>query len=127
MQYQDRAGNTKNLLGSMETEPMTEATARAELHKWNPVRRHTRDFSPRGLQFSGDFLRLRARVYARDLYQFGWRRNEDVPPLRANFVLTLSDGSDTSDLYNEMRAGLGNFVESAVLEQEIEIEAGGGR
>jgi hypothetical protein len=64
-----------------------------------------------------------ARAYARDLYQFGWKRNEDVPPLRANFVLTISDGSDTSDLYNEMRAGLGNFVESAVIEQEIDVEA----
>jgi hypothetical protein len=63
-----------------------------------------------------------ARVYARDLYQFGMKRNEDVPPLKATFVLSISDGTETSDLYNEMRASLGNFVESAVIEQDIEID-----
>jgi len=124
LQYKTRRGDTQNLLGAMKTDPMTEAEARAELHKWNPVRRHSRDFSPRGLAFSGDALRLYARVYARDLYQFGWKRNEDVPPLRANFVLSLSDGTESSDLYNEMRSGLGNFVESAVVEQDIDIDLG---
>ncbi len=38
------------------------------------------------------------------------------------FVLTLSDGSDGSDLYNSMTQRLGTFVESAVVEQAIEIE-----
>ncbi|MGN6285530.1 MAG: S8 family peptidase [Afipia sp.] len=122
LQYRKPNGKVDNLLGSMKTDPMTEAEARAELHKWNPVRRHSRDFLSKGVAFSGDALRLYARVYARDLYQFGMKRNEDVPPLKATFVLSISDGTETSDLYNEMRASLGNFVESAVIEQDIEVD-----
>jgi hypothetical protein len=67
-------------------------------------------------------MRLYALVFVRDLYQFGVARNDEVQPLQAAFVLSLSDGTDGSELYNEMRATLGAFVESAVLDQEIEIE-----
>jgi hypothetical protein len=67
-------------------------------------------------------MRLYARVFVRDLFQFGLARNDEVEPLQVAFVLSLSDGTDGSDLYNEMRASLGTFVESAVLDQEIEIE-----
>lgn len=70
-------------------------------------------------------MRLYARVYARDLYQFGMRSNEDVPPLKAAFVLSLSDGSESDAVYNEMRAMLGNFVESAVLDIDLDVEHAG--
>lgn len=122
LQYQSTAGKTKSLLGTMKTSVVTEHEARSEFHKWNPVRRHCNDFTKNGLTFSGRHMRLYARVYARDLYQFGMRNNEDVGTLKAAFVLTLSDGTETGDLYNEMRTMLGNFVESAVLDQDIDIQ-----
>ena len=122
LQYDGRDGKRKNLLGTLKTSEVAEQKARAELHKWNPVRRHCRDFRQKALTFSGDAMRLYARVFARDLYQFGVARNDEVQPLQAAFVLSLSDGTDGSELYNEMRATLGTFVESAVLDQEIEIE-----
>ena len=123
LQYSGRGGETKNLLGTLKTSELPEQVARAELHKWHPVRRHCRDFRRNPLSFSGNTLRLYARVFVRDLYQFGLARNDEVQPLQAAFVLSLSDGTDGSELYNEMRASLGTFVESAVLDQEIEIEA----
>jgi hypothetical protein len=123
LQYASRKGKMQNLLGSVQMDEKTEASARAELHKWNPVRRHAKDFLGRGRSFSGNSFRLRARVYARDIYQFGMKRNEDIPALNVTFALTLSDGSSTSDLYNEMRSKLGTFVESAVIEHEIEVQA----
>ena len=123
LQYRSRKGQMQNLLGSMKTDDATEAEARAELQKWSPVRRHMRDFS-RGVSFSGDSFRLSARVFVRDLFQFdNMQRNEDVPPLKVVFVMTLSDGSATSDLYNEMRATLGAFVESAVIEHDVHVES----
>jgi hypothetical protein len=122
LQYTGQSGETKNLLGTLKTSELREMRARAELHKWNPVRHTRRDFSQIPLAFSGDTMRLYARVFVRDLFQFNYARNDDVPPLQVAFVLSLSDGTENSDLYNEMRATLGNFVESAVLDQEIEIE-----
>ena len=128
LQYRGRPANgktppVKNLLGTLKTDEIRETDARAEYFKWHPVRRHCRDFSSRGgLTFSGSTMRLFARVYMRDLYQFGLGRNDEVEPMEVAFVLSLHDGSDTSNLYNEMRATLGAYVESAVLDQEIDVE-----
>lgn len=122
LQYTGRNGTTKNLLGTLKTSKMPEQQARADLHKWNPIRRHCRNFRSPPLTFSGNTMRLYARVFVRDLYQFGMSRNDDVEPLQVAFVLSLSDGTDGGELYNEMRASLGTFVESAVLDQEIDIE-----
>ena len=62
----------KSLLGTMKESTIRESEARKELKKWNPVRRHSADFTGRGRQFAGNHFRLYARVYTRDLYQFDW-------------------------------------------------------
>ena len=124
LQYGTRAGGTGNLLGSMREDRAPEQEARADLAKWHPVRRHIRDFGKRGgIAFSGDTMRLHARIYARDLFQFeDVTSHHDLGEQDVAFVLTLSDGSEGSDLYNSMTQRLGTFVESAVVEQVVEIE-----
>ena len=124
VQYIGADGKVKNLLGSLKESIAPELEARAELAKWQPIRRHQRDFAKRGgLTYqSASKLRVRARVYARDLFQFGLASHHEVPEQDAAFVLTLSDGSGTSALYNAMVGQLGNFVESAVVEQAVTIE-----
>jgi hypothetical protein len=112
------------------TPPAPEARAtssarcvRIERPNWHPVRRHIRDFGQRGgITFSGDTMRLHARVFARDLFQFDAADHHELGEQDVAFVLTLSDGSDSSDLYNSMAQRLGTFVESAVVEQAIEVE-----
>jgi hypothetical protein len=70
----------------------------------------------------GQFFRIYARLYARDIYQFGYRVNADIPEVEAVFVVSFSDGTSGSQIYNSMAVSLGNFVESAVISQDIEIE-----
>ena len=83
-----------------------------------------RDFRKRGgIGFRGTNLRLNARIFARDLFQFGLTTHHELGEQDVPFVLTLADGSDTSDILNSMAQRLTNFVESAVIGQEIEVEA----
>src|SRR5687768_16094476 len=93
-------------------------------HKWCPVRHHVNDFSRRGYAVSGNTLRIYARVFTRDLYLYGYRHPEEVPPLDAVFVLSLrsADGSDA--LYDQLRQQLGAFVESSVIETDIDLDVG---
>ena len=87
------------------------------------MRRHCRDFTRRGgVGFSGSHLKLYARVYTRDLYQFGWTHHSQVGEQEVAFVLKLWGGNHDSGIYNSMVTSLGNFVESAVITQDIEIE-----
>jgi hypothetical protein len=67
-------------------------------------------------------MRLHARVYSRDLFQFDLASHHELGEQAVAFVLTLSDGSDSDGIYNSTVQRLGNFVESAVLEQIIDIE-----
>lgn len=125
LQYQGKDDEDwKSLLGSMMESTLPEGDARETLKKWQPVRRHCRDFSKGGgLIVSGDQLRLYARVYARDLYQFGWQANSDVGAQEVAFVLTLRGPNDEPSIYNSTAQLLGNFVESAVVNQEIEVRS----
>ncbi len=121
LQYMDKPGaEWKSLLGSMKESTIRENDARDELKKWYPVRRHSADFSKQGRQFTGRFFRLYARVFTRDLYQFGWRRHSQAGPQEAAFVLTLRSGEGRRSIYDSTVRALGTFVQSAVLEQEIE-------
>jgi subtilase family protein len=121
LRYQS-GGEWKTLLGSMLESTLAEQDARDELKKWQPVRRHLRDFSGRGgIEFNGDHLQLFARVYMRDLYQFGWDHHSQAGPQEVAFVLTLWSSDGEASIYNSMVQELGNFVESAVLNQDIEI------
>jgi hypothetical protein len=122
LQYPVKPDDWKSLLGSMMESTLPESDARENLKKWQPIRRHCRDFSKgAGLAFFGNQLRLYARVYARDLYQFGWQTNSDVGAQEVAFVLTLRGPNDEPSIYNSTAQVLGNFVESAVINQEIEI------
>ena len=121
LQYQTGAGKWDNLLGSMKESRIKEPDARADLAKWHPVRRHSRDFNKRGVGFSGDTFRLHARVYTRDLFQFDIPNHHEMGEQEVSFVLTLSDGSTSPAIYNSTAQRLSTFVESAVIGQEIEI------
>jgi hypothetical protein len=123
LQYQDYSRQDwTSLVGPMLESTLPEQEARQELRKWQPVRRHSRDFSKgNGVTFSGDHLRVYARVYTRDLYQFGWSNHRQAGPQEASFVLTLWSGEKLASIYNSMTQRLGNFVESAIIDQDIEI------
>ena len=122
LQYVDKPGTApKSLLGSMKESTIPEETARDELKKWSPIRCHSADFSKGGgRQFSGNKFRLYARVYLRDLYQFGWTHHSQAGSQEVAFVLSLWSGDKQRSIYDSTVRQLGNFVESAVLEQEIE-------
>ena len=122
LQYIEKPGTTwKALLGSMKESTIPEDDSRTELKKWYPIRRHSVDFSKRGgRQFSGTNFRLYARVFTRDLYQFGWNHHSQAGPQEAAFVLTLWSGEHYRSIYDSTVQALGTFVESAVLKQEIE-------
>jgi len=107
-----------NLLGTMKESTAPEKTARKEYAKWHPVRRHAKSF-PRGTTLHADTMRVYARVFTRDDYQF---EQEDLDqPLSVAFVLTLTAPDPGSDIYSSMMAKLGAYVESAVLEQEVQV------
>jgi hypothetical protein len=118
LQYQ-RNGKTHNLLGSLDTDKVSELTARAIDHKWSPVRHHVKAFNK---AFDGDTLRVYARTFVRDLYLHGYTSAEEVPEMEAVFVLSLSSGNESDDIYNELRAELGAFVETATVEIDLEVD-----
>lgn len=124
LQYSKPNGDTGSLAGSMREDHAAETEARTSLAKWNPIRHHVNDIL-RGRAFSGTSLRVCARIFPRDLYQFGYRGNDEVPPSEVAFVLTLSAPSDApnrASMYNSVVAKLGNYVESAVSDIDINVQ-----
>ena len=124
---QFQRGNTKkgvpsfkNLLGSLDTDKITEQDARAVDHKWSPIRHHKNSFQ--SVTFDGDALRVYGRVYARDLYLYGYAGADEVPEMDTVFVLSLGTGDEGDDIYNELRDQLGAFVETATIENDIDID-----
>lgn len=125
LQYTTARGAIGNLVGSMRENIERERQARAEHAKWNPVRHHAKDFSRRGRAFRGQTLRVCARIFARDLYQFGLSSNAEVEPSEVAFALTLSAPAaqqQRTSIYNSVAAQLGTYVESAVNDVEIVVE-----
>jgi hypothetical protein len=123
VQYPSIGGAYTRLVGSKELDNTAELTARSEEYKWQPFRRDCRDFTRRGgIGFGGPSFRVYARLYAREIAQFGYRVNADIPEIDTVFVITFSDGTAGPQLYNSMAASLGNFVESAVISQDIELD-----
>ena len=125
LQYQwgvTKNGATKfnNLLGSLDTGSITEQEARVFDHKWSPIRHHRNEFQ--SISFEGDMLRIYARIYARDLYLYGYTSTEQIPEMDTAFVLSLGTGDEHDDVYNELRDQLGAFVETAVVEIDIDVE-----
>ncbi len=113
-----------NLLGGLGTGGLTERQARELHHKWSPVRHYEKSFA-RGVMFDGDSLRIYARLFCRDLYLYGMSGAEDVPPLDMVFVLSIGSGEESDDVYNELRDELGMFVETAVIDTAIDVDAWG--
>lgn len=109
-----------NLLGSLDTDRITEQEARAIDHKWSPIRHHKKPFQ--GVTFDGNVLRVYARIYARDLYLYDYTATEEIPEMDTVFVLSIGTGEDTDDVYNELRDQLGAFVETATIETDITLE-----
>jgi hypothetical protein len=109
----------------MKEDIEAELTARADLAKWCPVRSHRRDFTKRGgLTFSGNTFRLHARIFARDLFQYDLSTQGELGTQEVAFVLTLAGGEADSGIYNSTAIRLGNFVDSAVIDQTVEVTAG---
>lgn len=68
-------------------------------------------------------MRLYARVYTRDRFQFAWSANEDAPLQRVAFVLSLAAPDGDENFYNAAVAQLGTLVENAIdLDVEARIE-----
>jgi hypothetical protein len=125
IQYPNAKGEFVRLLGSKEFEDTPEVRARLEEYKWQPLRREYRDFTQRGgIGFEGESFRIYARAYARDIGQFGYKSNAAIPAIETVFVVSFYDDSTTTKLYDSVVAHLGNYVESAVLHQDIEIDGG---
>ena len=72
-------------------------------------------------------LRVYARTYTRDLYLYGYTSTEEVPEMDTVFVLTLGTGDEEDDIYNELRDQLGAFVETSVIEADIDVDNTNGR
>ncbi|MDE0307011.1 MAG: S8 family serine peptidase [Albidovulum sp.] len=109
-----------NLLGSLDTGNITEQEARAFDHKWSPIRHHQNNF--KGIGFEGDALRVYARVFARDLYLYGYREAKEIPAMETVLILSLGTGDENDDVYNELRDQLGAFVESSVVDTDIDVD-----
>ncbi len=107
----------------MKESTLKELDARSELKKWQPVRCHVRDFSKGdGIACDGQTMRVYARLFMRDLYQFGWTHHSQAGPQDVAFVLTFWSSDPDAPIYNSTVRALGNFVESAVLNQEISLD-----
>ena len=123
LQYMNGRGKWASLLGSMRESSAPEQNASREMARWQPVRCTRRDFTKKeGLGFSGQQMRLYGRVFTRDLYQFGIRHPSQLDSQEAIFVLTFVAADEDAPIYNTMAQELGNFVESAVIGQEIEVD-----
>ncbi|WP_287917387.1 S8 family serine peptidase [Comamonas sp.] len=122
LQYTQPGGKMGNLAGSMKESTDKEIQARAEHAKWNPVRHHSTTIK-KGKAFSGKTLRVCARVFGRDLYQFGMSMNAEIEESEVAFVLTIKSPEEKkgSSIYNSIAASLGNYVESAVHDIDVSV------
>lgn len=125
LQYTKPDGKMGNLAGTMKEDSAPELLARAELAKWNPVRHHASEIR-RGKDFGGNTLRVCARIYGRDLYQFGIAGNSEIDESSVAFALTISapPGGSSSSIYNSVATRLGAYVESAVNDIEVNVSNG---
>ena len=121
LQRLDPNGKWPNLLGSMRESTIDEETARSDLKKWNPIRQHRKNRFSVGAN-AVPVLRVRARLYTRDLFQAGHPGRQALPPQRVAFVLTLKSANGDDGVYSSMVQRLGTFVDSAVIEQTVQIE-----
>lgn len=101
-----------------------EADARRDDNKWDPVRIYEKDCRrSHGVAISGaqPELLVGARLYWRDTFRYApdFMRAQSN---KATFVVMLESRDPESDAYNEFRRIMAENVESAVVEQEIEVD-----
>lgn len=121
LQHVSADGKAKNLLGSMKESTQKEVDSRQELAKWSPIRHHARSFS--GVAVDSDKIRLYARIFTRDLYQFGYSTHHELDEQDVAFVLTFKSGNNDPSIYNSMKQRLNNKVEVATIEQDIDLDS----
>lgn len=120
-----KAGKLQNetMIGCMNPAER-ELEARTYDHKWDPVRVYADEFTERnGPMLIGDqpSLQVYARIIWRNqfMYTDEYIRNH---PARVNFVVTLQSRDPQADVYNEFRRIMAENVETALVEQDIELE-----
>ncbi|EOG5627010.1 TPA: S8 family peptidase [Pseudomonas aeruginosa] len=119
LQATSASGKTISLVGSMREDKEKEVKARTELAKWSPVRNHYK--AHRGTGITGSTMRLNARIFTRDLYQFDISHHSELPSQDVAFVLTLRSPTGDDSIYESTIQGMQSEVESAVINQEIEV------
>lgn len=119
LQATSKSGSTINLAGNMKEDKEKEAIARAELSKWSPVRNHYKDHSGTGVL--GTKMKLCARIFTRDLYQFDMSHHSELPPQEVSFVLTLRAPDGAESIYDSAVNAMKSEIESAVVNQEIHV------
>jgi hypothetical protein len=121
LQHVSVEGKVKNLLGTMRESTDKEINSRQELAKWSPVRHHTKSFS--GVSVDSNKIRLYARIFTRDLYQFGYSTHHELDEQEVAFVLTFRSDDNDPSIYNSMKQRLSNKVEVATIEQDIDLDS----
>lgn len=121
LQATARSGSTVSLAGSMREHIEKEGAARTELAKWSPIRHHVK--SHKGTGFQPGSVRLYSRIFTRDLYQFDLSHHSEVEEQEVAFVLTFKSEDPTAQIYDSLVQALKNDIESAVVDQEINIES----
>jgi hypothetical protein len=119
LQATSETGARINLAGSMKEDKEKEVTARSELAKWSPVRNHCKPHTRTGI--SGNTMRLNARIFARDLYQFDVNHHSELPPQKVSFVLTLRSTDKSDSVYDSAVRAMAADIESAVINQDLQI------
>lgn len=122
LQYISEGGRAKNLLGTMKESTEREVDSRSELAKWSPIRHHGKVF--KSVAVDNNKVRLYARIFTRDLFQFNYSSHHELEEQDVAFVLTFKSIADDSSIYNSMKQQLGNKVEAAVIEQDIMLDRG---
>ena len=117
LQAESPKGKVVNLLGGVKKGSKKEDL---ELQKWNPVKNQRRIIKRKSIKRRS--ARLYARIFARDLYQFGLTSHHELEEQDVVFVLSFRKEGAGDNLYNSLTTELGNDVESAVRDIEVGID-----
>ena len=119
LRYTDNNGDEKSLLGPMSRgQNGVEATTGNV--KWNPVRHYFKSFTRKTV--SGGSLSLRTRIYSRNKFRDNLFSSSENSQYQVSYVLTFKDINQDPTTYDHFVQRMSSMVESAVIEQEIEIE-----
>lgn len=121
LQHVTDEGKAKNLLGTMKESTEKEIDSRSELAKWSPIRHHGKCF--KGVSVDNNKVRLYARIFTRDLFQYNYTSHHELDEQDVAFVLTFKSDGDDPSIYDSMKQQLGNKVETAVIEQDITLDS----